>query len=118
MACLLNDPRTVPWKTTFLDLWFKLIWSSWNCYEHIILYALFVFQQMCIKELRERVENGGDLTKLHEPPVVREDGQNNEQGKLLLSFSFVWISGTLGGLIHAIWVKQKCKYFNTTVGMQ
>lgn len=35
---------------------------------------------MCIKELRDRVENGGDPTKLHEPPVQHEDDPNHEQG--------------------------------------
>lgn len=36
--------------------------------------------KMCIRELRERVENGGDLTKFHEPPVEHEDCPNHEQG--------------------------------------
>ncbi|XP_059655223.1 uncharacterized protein LOC132302406 [Cornus florida] len=37
--------------------------------------------RLCIKELRERVANGGDLTKLHEPPV-EQDISNHEQETL------------------------------------
>ncbi|RVW47766.1 hypothetical protein CK203_103387 [Vitis vinifera] len=44
------------------------------------LNVLYFFQQICIRELRERVENGGDLTKFHEPPVEHEDCPNHDQG--------------------------------------
>jgi hypothetical protein len=40
-------------------------------------------EQMCIRELRERVAKGGDPTKLHEEPVQHDDS-NVEQGILAI----------------------------------
>lgn len=36
-------------------------------------------EQMCIRDLRERVATGGDPTKLHEAPV-EHNGQTFDQG--------------------------------------
>ncbi|PRQ41372.1 putative transcription factor interactor and regulator CCHC(Zn) family [Rosa chinensis] len=38
--------------------------------------------KMSLRELRERVASGGDLTKLHEPPVIEEDIPNDEHETL------------------------------------
>lgn len=66
------------------------------------LNVLYFFQQMCIRELRERVENGGDLTKFHEPPVEHEDCPNHEQGIFTtLPRPPPPNKGTLGGHIRA-----------------
>lgn len=70
------------------------------------LYVLCFFQQICIRELRERVEHGGDLTKFREPPVEHEDCPSHEQGMFTTCRRASpppppHNKGTLGGHIHA-----------------
>lgn len=48
--------------------------SVWNSYSSellgtCVLLILFFFWQTCLGRLRDRVANGGDPTKLHEPPA-------------------------------------------------
>lgn len=43
---------------------------------------------MCIRDLRERVANGGDPTKLHEAPVEHDDDPIDEQGIQSISVFF------------------------------
>ena len=38
---------------------------------------------MSLRELREKVASGGDLTKIHEPPVINNDVPIDDQGKLV-----------------------------------
>lgn len=46
---------------------------------------MFNYEQVCLRELRERVGKGGDPTKLREPPVQYEN-LNVEQGMLLANY--------------------------------
>lgn len=49
---------------------------------YIYIFQSFIFHipgQMCIRDLRDRVANGGDPTKLHEA-AVEHDGPVDEQG--------------------------------------
>lgn len=55
--------------------------STYTCL-YIYIFQSFIFHipgQMCIRDLRDRVANGGDPTKLHEA-AVEHDGPVDEQG--------------------------------------
>lgn len=79
--------------------------STYTClYIYIYIFQSFIFHipgQMCIRDLRDRVANGGDPTKLHEA-AVEHDGPVDEQGiwKLYL-FSFSCFQN--GRLWENIW---------------
>ncbi|KAL5984678.1 hypothetical protein ACLOJK_041299 [Asimina triloba] len=49
-------------------LQFPTVVESAQSLCHVNIGVLLVYQ-MCVRELRDRVANGGDPTKLHEPPV-------------------------------------------------
>ncbi|RVX11694.1 putative ribonuclease H protein [Vitis vinifera] len=54
-------------------------------------FLIVVIYVMCIRELRERVENGGDLTKFHEPPVEHEIAQIMSKCSSLVMAKF-WVA--------------------------
>lgn len=54
-----------------------------NSYWFYVFYNAF-YNQTCLRELRERVANGGDPTKLHEQ-YVAQDIPADEQGIYILS---------------------------------
>lgn len=58
-----------------------------------LLHDLFLVEQLCLRELRERVAKGGDPTKLHEP-IAEDCTPQDEQGLLdnfLISFDCSYI---------------------------
>lgn len=94
-----------------LFLCLYICWKSvFVAYLHVLdqtLCLTFIFtssNQTSLRELRERVANGGDPSKLREPPVVDVD-PDGEQGNLLSMYlhfaiqvsnskyhTFVWIN--------------------------
>ena len=52
------------------------------CSNFVLTFIFTSSNQTSLRELRERVANGGDPSKLREPPVV-DDIPDGEQGNLL-----------------------------------
>ncbi|KAK3040157.1 hypothetical protein RJ639_028407 [Escallonia herrerae] len=69
----------------------KVDFNYCNSYTSITHHILYRLKQLCVRDLRQRIANGVDPTKLHDPPVPHAIS-NNEQGAIgngqrLLAFS-------------------------------
>lgn len=83
------------------------LFSTWHWrVDRVLIYCL----QRCIRELRERVANGGDSTKLHEP-ATENNLPVNAQGILvapyqfLSNFTYVLMTKAVGFFFHILYAK-------------